>query len=106
MPRKDHSRTPAVDALRRTSWPADFEVAAYGGSDGLQVVLVADLRNAFEVSDGGWSASMARCGSTGTGRDFLVLVSPPARTERTSAPDVPSGTSHNGMMLRRILSRT
>lgn len=52
MPRKDHSRTPAVDALRRTSWPADFEVAAYGGSDGLQVVLVADFRNAVSCPGG------------------------------------------------------
>jgi hypothetical protein len=90
MPRKDHSRTPAVDALRPTSWPADFEVAAYGGNDGLQVVLVADLRNAFEVSDSGWSASTARCGSTGTGRDFLVLVShqlvQSAQAPQTSLP--------------------
>ena len=51
-PVKDHSRTPAAGALRRTSWPADFEVAAYGGSDGLQIIPVVGLRNAVPCPSG------------------------------------------------------
>lgn len=58
------------------------------------------------VSQSAWSASMARCGSISARRDFLVLVSPPARragrTRPQTAPSARTGTVR--ARLNRVLS--